>query len=99
MTVGETEGGSPDVSAIGFANADHDRAKELVVVLSWSELHAGGCEPIDEVRIFDDARPGATLLRQLPISKHFGTGCADTPQHFRYSTVAAVKTELKRLGY
>src|SRR5437879_1544780 len=27
VTVGETEGGEPDIAAFGFANADHDPAK------------------------------------------------------------------------
>jgi hypothetical protein len=99
VTLGETEGGAPDVAAISFANADRDPARELIVILSWSEPHAGACSPIDEVRILDDAKPGERALRQLPISKHFGVGCANTSKDFRYATVGAVKAELKRLGY
>ncbi len=99
VTMGETEGGSPDVAAIGFANADHDIAKELIVVLAWPEPHYGACGPIYEVRIFDEPKPRSTTLRRLPVSKHFGQGCGEKPQHFRYTTIAAVKAELKRLGY
>lgn len=96
VTVGETEGGEPDFEAISFANADHDPAKELIVILAWNEVHRGACSPIYEVRIFDDPRPGETALRQLPVSKHFGEGCI---VNFRFRTVASVKRELARLGY
>jgi hypothetical protein len=99
VTVGETEGGEPDIAAIGFANADRDPAKELIVILAWRQYHATACGPIYEVRIFDDPDPGGKALRQLPISKHFGEGCADKPERFRFTTISAVRAELSRLGY
>jgi hypothetical protein len=99
VTVGETEGGAPDIEAIGFANADRDAAKELIVILAWPEIHYGACGPIYEVRIFDDPKPDSTSLRLLPISKHFGDGCIEKPQRYRFTTIAAVKRELTRLGY
>jgi hypothetical protein len=95
VTVGESEGGAPDIEAIGFANADHDPAKELIVILAWNEPHYGACGPVYEVRVFDDPKPSEASLRLLPVSKHFGVGC----EHFRFKTVAAVKRELTRLGY
>jgi len=95
VTVGETEGGEPDIEAIGFANADDDPAKELIVLLAWNEPHYGACGPVYEVRIFDDPKPSEASLRLLPVSKHFGEGC----EHFRFKTIAAVKRELTRLGY
>lgn len=95
VTVGESEGGEPDIEAIGFANADRDPAKELVVILAWNEPHYGACGPLYEVRIFDDPKPSKASLRPLPVSKHFGLGC----EHFRFKTVAAVKRELARLRY
>ena len=101
VTVGEQEGGDPDVAAIGFANADHDAPKELIVILVWRQYHYGACGPIYEVRIFDDAKPGQSALRKLPISKHFGDGCAPerAAKYFHYTTVADVKRELRRMGY
>jgi hypothetical protein len=100
VTVGETEGGEPDIAAIGFANADRDPAKELIVILAWRQYHATACGPIYEVRIFDDPDdPARKSLRQLPISKHFGEGCADKPGRFRFTTIGVVKAELSRLGY
>jgi hypothetical protein len=99
VTIGETEGGEPDIAAIGFANADRDPAKELIVILAWRQLHAAACGPIYEVRIFDDPDPEGKALRQLPISRHFGVGCAEKPGRFRFTTIGAVKTELSHLGY
>lgn len=99
VTVGETEGGAPDIEAIGFANADNDPAKELIVVLAWNQVHYDACGPIFEVRIIDDADPARANLRELPISKHFGDGCVEKPGRYRFTTIDAVKRELKRLGY
>lgn len=96
VTVGETEGGEPDIEAIAFANADHDAAKELIVILAWNATHSGGCTPLYEVRIFDEPKPGEAALRLLPLSKHFDGGCAE---HYRFKSIAAVKRELSRLGY
>jgi len=99
VTIGETEGGSPDIEAIGFANADRDPANELIVIFAWRQNHYSACGPIYEVRIIDDPDPAGTNLRQLPISKHFGVGCVEKPQRYRYTTIGAVKGELNRLGY
>jgi len=99
VTVGETEGGAPDIEAIGFANADRDPAKELIVIFAWRQIHYGACGPIYEVRIIDGPDPAGTTLRQLPISKHFGVGCVEKPQRYRFTTIDAVKRELSQLGY
>lgn len=104
VTLGETEGGRPNVAAIAFANADRDPAKELIVILEWADRHATFVGALYEVRILDDAKPGAAALQQLKISGHFGSACDCTwddgrSNKFRYKTAAAVKAELKRLGY
>jgi hypothetical protein len=56
--VGEEDGGIADIAAIGFANADKNPAKELIVILKWNQQHAFELGTAYEVRIFDDARPG-----------------------------------------
>jgi hypothetical protein len=104
ITVGEQEGGTPDVLAIGFANADRDADRELIVILAWSQVHYDFSGTLYEVRLFDAAKPGQAQLRLLPVSGKFGAGCEcgrrDGPdEHYHFKTVAAVKTELKRLGY
>ena len=104
VTLGEQEGGTPDIEAIGFANADKDPAKELIVILGWNQQHADVSGTLYEVRIFDDLKPGRTSLTQLKISDHFGSECDcdwkdGTHKRFRYKTIAAVKAELERMGY
>ncbi|MDR6531087.1 hypothetical protein J2800_001829 [Caulobacter rhizosphaerae] len=104
VTLGEQEGGTPDILAIGFANADRDPERELIVILAWPQVHYDFSGTLYEVRLFDAPKPGQTELTLLPVSGKFGTGCEcgrrDGPdEHYRFTTVAAVKAELKRLGY
>jgi hypothetical protein len=104
VTLGEQEGGTPDVLAIGFANADRDADRELIVILAWSQVHYDFSGTLYEVRLFDAPKPGQAQLTLLPVSGKFGAGCEcgrrDGPdEHYRFKTVAAVKAELKRLGY
>ena len=104
VTLGEQEGGTPDILALGFANADRDTDKELIVILAWPMRHYDVSGTLYEVRLFDAAKPGQTELMLLPLSGKFGLGCecerTDEPaEHYRFKTIAAVKAELKRLGY
>jgi len=104
VTDGEQEGGTPDIAAIGFANADRDPAKELIVILTWNQAHYDVGGTLYEVRLFDDPKPGQISLTQLKLSGHFGSECDCTwrdgsSKHYPFKTIAAVKAELKRLGY
>ena len=105
VTTGEHEGGLPDVAAIGFANADRDAAKELIVILTWNTKHYDVEGTFYEVRLFDDLKPGQAELTSLEsLSKHLGSECDcywrdGTEKHFRFKTIAAVKRELRRLGF
>jgi hypothetical protein len=104
VTLGEQEGGTPDILALGFANADRDPDKELIVILAWPQVHYDFGGTLYEVRLFDAPKPGQAELTLLPVSAKFGAGCdcdrRDGPsEHYRFKTVAAVKAQLKRLGY
>jgi len=44
------------------------------------------------------------VLQPLKVSRHFGVGCDcgrrnGATTHYRFMTIAAVKAELRRLGY
>ncbi len=102
----EQDGGDPEVAAIGFANADGDEAKELIVIVEWPQSHYDYGGRFLEVRLFDDAKPGQSALAPMSkLSKHFGLGCECSyrdqrkPQHYKFSTIASVQRELRRLGY
>ena len=105
VTLGEQEGGTPDLVALGFAHADHGSpAKDLIVILAWDVKHAGVSGTLYEVRIFAPPQPGQKALTLLKVSEKFGSECDctwddGTSKTFRFKTIAAVKAELKRLGY
>ena len=35
----DTEGGDPNIETVFFANADTDKAKELIIIASWEQRH------------------------------------------------------------
>ncbi len=98
----EEEGGTAEISAIAFANADQDAAQELIVLGAWPVQHYDVEGTLYEVRIFDDLTADAQPL--ATVSQHFGEGCDcsrrdDKPETYRYKTMAAVRKELSRMGY
>ncbi|MBV9989789.1 MAG: hypothetical protein JOZ72_00725 [Alphaproteobacteria bacterium] len=105
VTAGEEEGGTPDI-AIGFANADSDPAKELIVLLAWPQVHLDVGGTLYEVRIFDDLHAGQTKLAYLPGVSHRFEGhncdCAwDDGRIDRYpfKTIAGIKAKLRKMGF
>jgi hypothetical protein len=106
VTTGEQEGGSPDIAAIGFANADRDAAKELIVILAWRIRHYDVSGTLYDVRILDDWKPGQTTLVPVKATErlfdHYACDCGrrDGPdQVAKVKTIAAAKQVLKRAGY
>jgi hypothetical protein len=98
----EEEGGTAEVRAVAFANADRDKARELVVLVAWPVQHYDVEGTYYQVRIYDDLGAGAHPLTAL--NTHFGEGCDcnrrdDKPDRFRYKTIAAIRKELVRMGY
>lgn len=107
VTTGEQEGGLPVIKGIGFANADHDPAQELIVLLGWDQNHATVSGTLYEVRIFDDAaNPALTKLSYLKkVSTHFDVHTCDCSgedhpeEHFPFRTIALIRAELKKMKY
>jgi hypothetical protein len=105
VTVGEQNGGDADLAAIGFVNADHDGAKELAVIMKWDVNHATVGGTFYQVQLLDDWKDGRGSLKPLTrLTAHFGSDCDctrddGTTTHFRFKTMAAVRHELRRLGY
>lgn len=98
----EHEGGDAEISAIAFANADKDAAKELIVLVTWPVRHATVSGTLYEVRIFDDL--GADARPLIALNQHFGSGCdcsgedAD-PKRYAFRTITEIRKELTRMGY
>ncbi|NWK95616.1 hypothetical protein DM806_08015 [Sphingobium lactosutens] len=106
VTVGEQKGGAPRIAAIGFANADRDKAKELIVILAWDIRHYDVSGTLYDVRILDDWKPGQRALSPVKAAgrlfKHYECDCGrrDGPDMIaKFQTIAAVKQALKRAGY
>ena len=101
----DEDGGLPEIAAIGFANADRDPARELIVIQTWPQQHYDYGGAFYEVRLFDDLKPGQQALIPLDrVSKHFPLGCECTwrdgkAEHYRFKTIPAVQRELRRIGY
>ena len=101
----DEEGGPPEIAAIGFANADRDPARELIVIETWPQQHYDYGGAFYEVRIFDDLKPGQLALIPLDrLSKRFPLGCEcnwreGKVKHYRFKTIPAVQRELRRIGF
>jgi len=111
VTIAEEEGAPAALDAIGFADADRSGTKALVTIFSWDQNHHSLVSgTLYEVRLFAAPRAGQTDLIPMKISAHFDGGCEcwhddGGPQqrpyrtHYRFKVIAAVKSELKRMGY
>lgn len=106
VTVGEQEGGAPRILAIGFANADRDKARELIVLLAWDIRHYDVGGTMYGIRILDDWKPGQKAL--VPVNsaeklfRQYECDCGrrDEPDTVAsVKTIAVVKQALKRAGY
>jgi len=106
VTTGEEEGGRASVAAIGFANADRDARRELIVILTWQVRHYDVAGTLYQVRILDDPAPGLDALVRLPAAERlFAAGGCDcdrrdgTRERYRFKTIASVRRALRRAGY
>ena len=105
----EFEGLNPDmdVAAVFFANADKDRAEELVILGSFGVHSAETMGTYHQTFIFDDIRPGTdppklTYLKAISEKVSGGCDCMDEKGGWpakRYQTAAKVRAGLKRLGF
>lgn len=103
----EPEGGPPQIEAVFFANADKDKAKELIVICSWLQRHYDFSGTLYGTFIFDDLRAGArpTELSFLEnVSDRVSGDCEcewrnGKKRTSRYKTAASVRAGLKKLGF
>lgn len=103
----EPEGGDPKIEAVFFANADKDKAQELIVICSWPQIHYDFGGTLYGTFVFDDLRPGTNpaKLRFLEsVSRRVSGDCEcqwrdGKKKVSKYKTAASVKAGLKRLGF
>jgi hypothetical protein len=101
----EPEGGPPKIEAVFFANADTDKAKELIVICSWLQRHYDFNGTLYGTFVFDNPHAGPTELTFLEsVSKRVSGDCEcewrnGKKRTSRYKTAASVRAGLKRLGF
>ena len=102
----DTEGGNPSIETVFFANADNDKAKELIIIASWEQQHYDVNGTLYGTYVFDDETVEKTLdLKFLEeISKKLDGGCEcnwsdGTNKKSKFKTALEIKKELVRLGY
>jgi hypothetical protein len=101
----EPEGGPPQIEAVFFANADTDKAKELIVICSWLQRHYDFNGTLYGTFVFDNPHAGPTELTFLEsVSKRVSGDCEcewrnGKKRTSRYKTAASVRAGLKRLGF
>ena len=103
----EEEGDTPKVEAVFLANADKDKAKELIVICSWLQRHYDVNGTLYRTFVFDDLRPrnNPTELSFLESISERVSGDCDCEWRdgrkkiSKYKTAASVKAGLKKLGF
>lgn len=102
----DTEGGNPSIETIFFANADNDKAKEIMIIASWEQRHNEVNGTLYGTYVFDDETIEKTLdLKFLEeLSKKLDGGCEctwsdGTNKKAKFKTALEVRQELIRLGY
>lgn len=102
----DTEGGDPTIETVFFANADTDKAKELIIIASWEQRHYDVSGTLYGTYVFDYELTSATLEWKFleEISRKLDGGCEcnwndGTSKQAKFKTASEVKNELTRLGY
>jgi hypothetical protein len=97
------EGGYPEIVSVFFANADKDKAKELVVLCKYEQRHYDYSGEMYETFIFDNSGNKNTLTYFHKLSEKFwGCDCGwrnGKTKTAKYKTATAIKAGLKRMGY
>jgi len=102
----ENEGGTAEIIALFFANADKDAARELVVLIKWHAQHYQIDGDIYETRVYDDILKKETP-HKLVYLKNISTKLSGGFEGYRegenlkaqFKTAAKIREQLKKLGY
>ena len=101
----EPEGGPPQIEAVFFANADKDKAKELIVICSWLQRHYDFSGTLYGTYVFDDLRASPTELTFLESVSRRVSGDFECEwrngkkRTSRYKPAASVRAGLRSLGF
>ena len=101
-----SEGGDPKIENILFANADKGRNKELIILVSWPQVHSDVSGILYGTYVYDDWKiEGKNKLRFLKkISSKLSGGCDceykdGNITKAKFKNKASILLELKKIGY
>lgn len=99
----EEDGGYPEIISVFFANADKDKAKELIVLCKYEQRHYDYDGEFYETFIFDNPQQKNQLTYFEKLSEKFWgceCGCRNgKTETAKYKTAKDVKAKLKQLGF
>ena len=102
----ENEGGTAGITAVFFANADKDTARELVILTHRDAHHHDVDGQLYETRIYDNILPGQhtrklTYLQNASqkVSGGFDGYREGENVHSKFKTAKEVRAGLKQAGY
>ena len=102
----ESEGGNPKIEKVFFANADKGPNKELIVLVSWPQVHADVTGTFYATYVFDDfgieGKKKLRYLKKISVKLSGGCDCEYKDGKItkaKFKNEADVISELKRLGF
>lgn len=97
----QPEGGDPEILAVFFANADKDKAKELLILCKYLQRHYEVDGELYSTLVYDYSNQRFRYLEKIS-NKFAGCDCGyrdGRSTNARYKTVRAVRAALQRMGY
>lgn len=102
----DTDGGSPKIETILFANADKDVSKELITIVSWELSSQEVSGTIYKTFIYDDLLKNKSdkpvFLKEISTKLDGGCECSFSDgrnKKAKLKTAKDIKVELLKLGY
>ena len=96
----EEDGGYPEIISVSFANADNDKAKELVVLCKYDQQHYDYSGEFYEPFIFDNpSRQNRLIYFDKLSEKFFGCECGWRNNKTEVAKYKTAKAGLAKMGY
>ena len=102
----DSEGGDPVVESVSFANADKDNKKELIIIVSWNQVHYDVGGTLYNTFIYDNLlntdQTSLSLMKELSEKLDGGCDCSwrdGLIKKAKFKTASDIKRGLTRLGY
>ncbi len=102
----DTDGGSPKIETVLFANADKDVSKELIIIASWEQSNQELSGTMFNTFVYDDLLKNRTekivFLKDISSKLDGGCECSFSDgrnKKAKLKTAKDIKAELLRLGY